>query len=63
MQGSNDGVLWHALSDPSGASLGALGAAGIFGIREEVKFLRPLVSAGDGTTSLTVTVVSKKELV
>lgn len=51
MQGSNDGTNWFALSPT------ALTAAGIFaplGAAEHPKFIRPAVTAGDGTTALTV---------
>lgn len=52
LDGSNDGVNWFALSAP------ALTAAGIFaalGAAEHPRFIRPNVTAGDGTTAITVT--------
>lgn len=51
LEGSNDGTNWFALSST------ALTAAGIFaalGATEHPKFIRPNVTAGDGTTALTV---------
>lgn len=51
MQGSNDGINWFALSPA------ALTSAGLFtalGAAEHPKFIRPAVTAGDGTTALTV---------
>jgi hypothetical protein len=51
MQGSNDNVNWFNLSPP------ALTAAGIFaalGAAEHPRYIRPSVTAGDGTTALTV---------
>lgn len=51
LEGSNDGTNWFALSPA------ALTAAGIFaalGPAEHPKFIRPNVTAGDGTTALTV---------
>lgn len=63
IEGSNDGANWHALADPSGASLGGITAAGIYGIREEVLYVRPrLASGGDGTTSITVTLLTRKNV-
>ena len=52
LEGSNDGTNWFALSPA------ALTAAGFFaplGVLEYPKFIRPNVTAGDGTTALTVT--------
>jgi hypothetical protein len=51
MEGSNDGTNWFALSPT------ALTAAGLFaalGAAEHPRFIRPNVTAGDGTTALTV---------
>lgn len=50
MQGSNDGVNWFNLS------AAALTAAGTFllGAVERPKYVRPSVTAGDGTTAITV---------
>ncbi len=51
LEGSQDGTNWFALSPV------ALTAAGIFaalGAAEHPKFIRPNVTAGDGTTALTV---------
>jgi hypothetical protein len=51
LEGSNDGANWFALSST------ALTAAGIFaalGAAEHPKFIRPSVTAGDGTTAITV---------
>lgn len=50
LQGSNDGVNWQNLSP---AALTAAGAF-ILGLTEHPKFIRPIVTAGDGTTALTV---------
>ena len=51
LDGSNDGTNWFALSPT------ALTAAGIFaamGAAEHPRFIRPNVTAGDGTTAITV---------
>lgn len=54
MQGSNDdGVTWATLTDPLGNNL-TFTAAGMKQITELPQYIRPLVTAGDGTTSLNV---------
>lgn len=52
LEGSNDGVNWAPLSP---AALTAAGAFAPLGVTEHPKFIRPNVTAGDGTTALTVT--------
>lgn len=57
VEGSNDGVNYVKLSPA------ALTAAGFFaglGVTERPKYVRPNVTAGDGTTALTVTAFLKK---
>jgi hypothetical protein len=51
MQGSNDGTNWFALS---AAALTAAGSVAPLGATEHPKYIRPAVTAGDGTTALTV---------
>lgn len=57
MEGSNDGVNWIKLSP---AALVAVGLFAPLGVNERPKFIRPNVTAGDGTTALTVTGFLKK---
>ncbi len=57
IEGSNDGVNWIKLSP---AALVALGFFAALGVNERPKFFRPNVTAGDGTTALTVTAFFKK---
>jgi hypothetical protein len=59
MQGSNDGVNWATLSDLNGNSM-SYTAATLKQINEAPRYMRPFVSAGDGTTSLTVSLVARK---
>lgn len=47
-----------ALSDQGGTALD-ITAASIKTVLQTSRFIRPLVTAGDGTTSLTVTLISK----
>lgn len=59
LQGSNDGTNWAALQDPGGTDIN-ITAAGIKQIMPVTRYIRPLVTAGDGSTSLTVTVYAAK---
>jgi hypothetical protein len=52
IEGSNDGSTWVKLSP---AALTAAGLFAALGATERPKFVRPNVTAGDGTTALTVT--------
>lgn len=58
LQGSNDGVAWSTMKDQGGTTL-ALGAAVTRLCQDNPLYIRPQVSAGDGTTSLTVTLISQ----
>jgi hypothetical protein len=59
VEGSNDGTNYATLNDPQGVALSKT-AAGIFEISQIVKFIRPRVSAGDGTTNITVTLLARR---
>src|SRR5258708_10216842 len=56
LEGSLDNTNWFILRDPLGANL-TFTAAGLKQILENPRFIRPNVTAGDGTTALTVNVV------
>lgn len=60
-QGSNDGTNYATLADPQGNALTAT-AAKIEQVLECVRYLRPNVTAGDGTTSLTVTMFARRSI-
>lgn len=51
-------INWVPLSDPAGVAL-AITTAGIKTILQISRFVRPLVSGGDGTTNLKVTITCK----
>ena len=51
LEGSNDGANWNPLSPVALTSTGMFAA---LGAAEHPRFIRPNVTAGDGTTSLTV---------
>lgn len=61
IEGSNDGTNWRTLTDPLGNAL-SITTAGIKQVTEAVAQMRPRVSAGDGTTSLTVTIFMRRSL-
>lgn len=58
IQGSNDGANWAALADPQGNAL-TFTSQKIEQALELPRYVRPVVTAGDGTTSLTVTLCMK----
>lgn len=58
LKGSNDGVTYFTLTDPQGNAL-VFTAAGMEQIAENPRYMRPEVTAGDGSTSLTVTTIEK----
>ncbi len=55
LEGSNDGVNYFTLTDPTGTAI-AITAAGGKAITESTQYVRPHCTAGDGTTALVVTV-------
>lgn len=60
LEGSNDGgVNWFALSNASAQTI-AITSPALQEVIEAVIWLRPHVTAGDGTTSLTVTMFLRK---
>ncbi|MCC6717410.1 MAG: hypothetical protein IT555_05960, partial [Acetobacteraceae bacterium] len=56
LQGSNDNTTWFGLTNSTGAAL-SYTAAGGGAAREGTRYVRPVVTGGDGTTSLVVTAV------
>jgi hypothetical protein len=59
IQGSNDGVNWAALSDPQGNAL-TFTTSKIEQALELPRYVRPIVTAGDGTTNLVATLCMRK---
>jgi len=62
MQGTNDALPssnWFALTDPQGNAITKT-AAGMEMISEAPRYIRPLVTAGDGTTSLEVKMLCRR---
>ena len=58
IQGSNDGINWFTLTEADGTTPATYTAAALAQLLENPLYVRPLVTAGDGTTSLTVTLLS-----
>lgn len=56
IEGSNDGIHYHALTSPPGLSL-AFRSVGIEAIAEVTRYLRPRVIGGDLGTHLTITIL------
>lgn len=59
IQGSLDGDNWFPLNDPQGNAL-SIAAAKIESIQELARFMRPVVTAGDGDTALTVHMIIRR---
>lgn len=59
LQGSNDGVNWSVLHDTQGNSLTA-STSKLAVVAEATRYVKPVVTGGDGTTSLTVTILMKE---
>lgn len=55
IQGSMDGSTWFTMTDVSGTAA-TFSAAGGVALAENPRYIRPEVTAGDGTTSLTVAI-------
>jgi len=60
IEGSNDGVNFFPLTDPQGNPI-SITVAGGEQIEELVGYMRPVLTGGDATTSLTVTCVMKRQ--
>ena len=58
IEGSIDGTNYAPLTDPQGNALD-INTAKIEAIIELVRWIRPVVTAGDGSTSLTITMLLK----
>jgi len=58
-EGSNDGTTYATLTDPQGNAL-SITAAKIETVMELCRFVRPRISAGDGTTSLVCTMFLRR---
>lgn len=58
-EGSNDGVTYFTLTDAQGSAISKTAAA-IEQVVETCRYVRPRVTAGDGTTNLAVTLYARR---
>lgn len=58
-QGSNDGATWFTLNDVQASAISKTSAA-IEQVAEAPRYVRPAVTAGDGTTNLTCTLYARR---
>ncbi len=58
LQGSVDGTNWYTLNNLAGSAV-SFTAAGLSGVAEAPPYIRPFITGGDGTTSLTVVLVKR----
>lgn len=61
LEGSLDGSTYFTLSDPQGNAI-SKGAAAMEQIQELVRFIKPRVTGGDGTTNLTARLIARKSV-
>jgi len=61
LEGSNVGATFFALTDPQGNAITKTAAAGEE-VTEAPRYVRPIVTAGDGTTALTVTLYCRRSI-
>lgn len=61
MQGSNDGTNWAALTDPQGNDVN-ITATKFEQLLELTRYVRPNVTAGDGTTNLSVVMILRRSV-
>src|SRR5258706_4000685 len=59
IQGSNDGQNYHALTDPYSNTIN-MGSAQLRQTTEDTVWIKPVISAGDGTANLTITVCIRR---
>lgn len=59
VEGTLDNTNWFQLNDLGGTAI-SFTAAGLKGIREDVLAVRPRVTGGDGTTSLTAVMTVRR---
>jgi hypothetical protein len=59
IEGSIDGTNYVTLTDPQGNAISKTAAA-IEEISEIVKFIRPRVTTGDGTTAIRVDLIARR---
>lgn len=61
IEGSNNGTVWSTLRDPQGTTL-SFTAVGLRAVSEMTRHIRPRVTAGDGTTALSVALFVRRTI-
>ena len=61
IQGSNDGTNWIDLTDTRGNTISKI-ATYLGTIAENPRYIRPFVSAGDGTTDIDVILIARRNI-
>jgi len=59
LEGSNDGTNWQLLTDPQGNDI-IKTSADLEAVTEVTRYVRPRVTAGDGTTALVATLFARR---
>lgn len=59
LQGSNDGTNYHTLHDPFNNQI-TVTSASITQVTEITAWMKPVLTGGDGTTSLTITICVRR---
>lgn len=60
IEGSNDGTNYATLTDPQGVDIVLTALGQLAQVSEITRWIRPRITAGDGSTSLTVTLLAKR---
>lgn len=60
VEGSNDGVTWAALSDQTGVAINLTATGQLKQVAEATRYIRPNISAGDGTTAIIVYMYTRR---
>ena len=59
LKGSNDGTNYYALTDPQGNAI-TMTSARIEAVTETPRFVKPHVTAGDGSTAIQVRLIARR---
>lgn len=61
IEGSNNAVDYVVLTDPQGTALNFVAAGTLEQVQEMTRFIRPRITAGDGTTNLVCTLYGARK--
>lgn len=60
LEGSNDGTNYAVLTDPQGNAITKTAVGTLEVVSENTRYTRPRVTAGDGTTNLTISLWARR---